>query len=340
MGSLDIAKMSLIKIYTNTNCAIKAISTNKTLEFIKIIKQSNIYNKNYYINKIVNTKALPSDFFIELEKLKVSADKELYIYRILSILGIFNSDKIYNNGFYRRLGKNIKPKIIKYNRFGVRDDITSSVVYRREGSVSLNYILPTNNLFSDFLNKELYPSIQNRNKGYNVKINLAHQMLESYFGDLRVVEETLHTVALVGNLKVPYRFSYNCRNTYPGVCFIDIERTTHIDILESIIHESIHQILWPQISISSDGWIPTNKYHEVSAITNRTVDVSVLIQAAFIYSIYYCIRKEISDKDKCINIKAKNSKMINTLMKYTKNYPKSEEILIMARLMLEDNSWG
>jgi hypothetical protein len=160
---------------------------------------------------------------------------------------------------------------------------------RTFNDLRLRIVEPYNNLFEDFIPRNLYPHFDPMNPSTNSErvetVEEALLLIRQYSRPLHTnLVNCISTIALTPPLHPLPRRSYSCRTQYLGGIFIDASSSDHVNVAMDIMHEYYHQQLWSLWSMHPDKAIPENCRDVCSPFTNRSISAPVMAQAYAIYS--------------------------------------------------------
>lgn len=146
--------------------------------------------------------------------------------------------------------------------------------------------LPFEGLFSDLVDRSLYPPICEPFNRCQLEIKLARafELLESHSSELvSDLQKVIRTIVLVPNLGDRKRWSYNLRLAYFGGIFINPFVVGPCGLVEALIHEYVHQRLWQWWAYEPPSGLPPENATIRSPVTGRMKSASVMIHAFVIY---------------------------------------------------------
>lgn len=149
----------------------------------------------------------------------------------------------------------------------------------------IRFVRPIAGLFSDLLPKAVYPHAENSEIQYSlVATRKALNKLE--LTDRQLLEKMKKLVSIVAAtfpLPKGSRKSFTCRDLYLGCIFIDLTDRNWLEILEDLVHETIHIDTWWRWFENPKLLVDCGSEVIRSPITGNERPVATMLQAALIY---------------------------------------------------------
>lgn len=189
--------------------------------------------------------------------------------------------------YLRRLRRNVLSDV--RGPYDYKNDLSARLVSRRRG---FTILLQCPGLFQDFLPKDLYPHEDDSPAPCSTEDILDDALIR--LGQNRDLNHLIAIItpymALVPELPIEQRQSFNCRLTYPGVIFLGRYHDP-ADLAADILHEFLHQLLWMAAWQQPRDWLPVGSDYTIrSPLTDREKDAAVMVHACLIYALIYHLR--------------------------------------------------